>query len=269
MWKLKVGEVRGSRATLDGADGRAWRDRVVLVCMCTRDERDNDIVPELSRRSQLERRESTRAALLDAAIDVLIKHGRVNLTTDAVVRRAGVTRGAHAHYFDSKADLLVQALDRLLDKIADDATRTLSSLPDGAMESYEILLDHLWAIHRGPLFTAAIELHVAARTDSDLRGHVQRFDRELTMRLLVEGAKIVPALIALPNFESVFATAMAAIRGVALLGFTASPATVDRTWAGVRSELIRAAQITSDGTASSIGRTARIAISDKTGIHRA
>lgn len=200
-------------------------------------------MPEPSRRSQLQRREATRAALLDAAIDVLIERGHANLTTEAIVHRAGVTRGAHAHYFDSRADLLVQALDRLLDKLADDAADTRPPLPAESLEGYGVLLDHLWAVHRGPLFTAAIELHVAARTDVDLRDHVRRFDRELTMRLLLEGAKSIPALVAAPDFESVFITAMAAIRGAALLGFTASPATVERTWISVRSELISAAHV--------------------------
>lgn len=199
-------------------------------------------MPELSRRSQLQRREATRAALLDAAIDVLIECGHANLTTEAIVHRAGVTRGAHAHYFDSKADLLVQALDRLLDKIADNTARASTPLPEGTIEAYGALLDQLWDIHRGPLFTATIELHVAARTDTNLREHVRRFDRELTMRLLVEGIKTTPTLAALPEFESVFTTAMAAMRGAALFCFTAKPATVNRTWISIRAQLMQAAR---------------------------
>lgn len=206
-------------------------------------------VPKPSRRTQLERREATRNALLDAAVAVLVERGHANLTTEAIVHRAGVTRGAHAHYFESKPDLLVQALDRLLDKIAEDA-RTRSPSPAETPElDYEQLLDHLWSIHRGPLFTAAIELHVAARTDQDLRRHVRRFDRELTRRLLADSSEAVPAILSRPEYESAFVTAMAAMRGVALLGFTASPATVDRTWSAVRSELVQAAP---SGTAPTV-----------------
>ena len=70
-----------------------------------------------ARRTQAERRAATRKALLDATIDVLVDRGYAGLTTTLVCERAGVTRGAQAHYFATKADLVVQALSHLTDAL--------------------------------------------------------------------------------------------------------------------------------------------------------
>lgn len=194
------------------------------------------------RRSQEERRETTRNAILDATIFMLVKHGYANLTTESVVRHAGVTRGAHAHYFSSKADLLVQALDRLATQMRAEAEQTLSPVGGNDSAGYEAILDRLWEVHRGALFTAATELHVAARTDKELRVHLQRFDRDIAAHIVVLTIRYLPNLVVNPNFEQAMTTVLAAMRGVALLGFTASAKTVDRVWEQVRGELIRAGE---------------------------
>lgn len=195
------------------------------------------------RRSQAERREATRNAILDATISSLVNHGYANLTTEAIVRKAGVTRGAHAHYFSSKADLLVQALDRLAGQIRTEAAKSLQPIKGNDSVGYQDLLDRLWDVHRGPLFTAAIELHVAARTDPELRTHLQRFDREISAHLIVAALRFVPQFVVKPAFEPGMTVVLAAMRGVALLGFTASDKAVNRVWMQVRDELVRAADL--------------------------
>ncbi|MFX0578904.1 TetR/AcrR family transcriptional regulator [Nocardia nepalensis] len=195
------------------------------------------------RRSQAERRAATRAALLEATVDSLVKYGYANLTTGAIVKAAGVTRGAHAHYFTSKADLMVQALDYLAEQISVDVEKTISPVVSTSIDDYEALIDRLWEIHQGPLFTAALELWVASRTDPELQTHLRRFNRELMAHLALLAARYVPTLVAIPNFQEKFVTAMAAMRGIAMLTFSASPTTVERTWAAVRSELIEAGRV--------------------------
>lgn len=193
-----------------------------------------------SRRTQAERRASTRAALLDATIQSLVKYGYARLTTNDIVRRAGVTRGAQAHHFTSKADLMVQALDYLTEKLLSEAEKTISPLLQQGAESYELLLDRLWELHRGPLFTAAMELWVAARTDAELRTHLRRFWRELAANLYLLAARYLPAVAASDRFADSVGTALAAMRGAAMLGFTADEETVDHAWSVVRRELLQA-----------------------------
>jgi AcrR family transcriptional regulator len=120
------------------------------------------------RRTQAERRESTQRAILDATIAGLTKVGYAQLSTNKVVRKAGVSRGALVHHFPTKADLAVAALDRwLTDRLVEfDATFAVLR-PEERRD--DVAIDVLWEMFEGPTFAAWIELVVAARTDDRLR----------------------------------------------------------------------------------------------------
>jgi TetR/AcrR family transcriptional regulator, transcriptional repressor for nem operon len=54
----------------------------------------------------------TRERILDAAQELILDHGFGSTTVDAVVNRAGITKGAFFHHFASKADLARSLVDR-------------------------------------------------------------------------------------------------------------------------------------------------------------
>ncbi|NLT06531.1 MAG: TetR/AcrR family transcriptional regulator [Solirubrobacterales bacterium] len=56
-------------------------------------------------RTQDQRREATTRALLDAARALFARDGYATTSLDAVVARAGVTKGALYHHFDGKREL--------------------------------------------------------------------------------------------------------------------------------------------------------------------
>ena len=58
-----------------------------------------------TRRTQADRRAATRAALLGAARELFGEKGFAGAGREEIVRRAGVTRGAMYHHFESKEDL--------------------------------------------------------------------------------------------------------------------------------------------------------------------
>jgi TetR/AcrR family transcriptional repressor of nem operon len=62
--------------------------------------------------------EKTRERILDAAQALILDHGYGATTVDAVVTRAGITKGAFFHHFGSKADLARALVERyaLLDR---------------------------------------------------------------------------------------------------------------------------------------------------------
>jgi TetR/AcrR family transcriptional repressor of nem operon len=62
--------------------------------------------------------EKTRERILDAAQALILDHGYGATTVDAVVNRAGITKGAFFHHFGSKSDLARALVERyaLLDK---------------------------------------------------------------------------------------------------------------------------------------------------------
>lgn len=80
-------------------------------------------------RTQQQRREETRRALLDATVESLIEVGFARTTTLEVQRRAAVSRGALLHHFPSKAELLVAAVDHLAEKRAAEMKQFASQLP--------------------------------------------------------------------------------------------------------------------------------------------
>ncbi len=113
-----------------------------------------------ARRSQAQRRAATRAALLDATLDSLVELGYARTTTQGIAARAGLSRGAQLHHFPTKELLVVAAVEHLALKrdVEIRATRDRA-------HALELLADTF----TGPLFLAALELWVAARTDPALR----------------------------------------------------------------------------------------------------
>src|SRR3954451_12030550 len=112
---------------------------------------------QVVRRTQAERRASTRAALLQATIDCLIELGYAGTTTNEVQQRAGVSRGALTHHFASKAELLLAAMDLLYDELSASVRAAIVDLPDGPAR-IRPAIELIWERYYGPLFMAAIEL---------------------------------------------------------------------------------------------------------------
>ena len=69
--------------------------------------------PPPARRTQQERRDSTRTRLLEATVECLVELGYARTTTLAVAQRAEVSQGALFKHFPTKAALLGAAVERL------------------------------------------------------------------------------------------------------------------------------------------------------------
>ena len=120
------------------------------------------------RRTQAERTEETRAALLAATIDLLGEVGYGALTTREVAQRAGVSRGAQTHHFPTKADLVAAAIEHLFVEQASRFRSTFEAVPP-EQRDLGAAVGMLWEIVRGPSYAPVLELVVAARTDEHLR----------------------------------------------------------------------------------------------------
>lgn len=68
---------------------------------------------KVNRRTQAERTAATRAALVEAGRELFGEHGYADVGTQAIVERAGVTRGALYHQFDDKKGLFTAVFDEL------------------------------------------------------------------------------------------------------------------------------------------------------------
>lgn len=169
------------------------------------------------RRTQAERRQSTRAALLDATIDCLVDYGYADATTNRIVERAGVSRGAQVHHFPTKAELVAEAVRRLAERRAAEFRAKAASLPEGPGRVGSAL-DLLWEVHSGPLFQAALELWVAARTDKALRKALTDVEREIQLGLVEMAVGLFGAERAgEPGFEDSVRTALSTMQGAAMV----------------------------------------------------
>lgn len=121
-----------------------------------------------SRTPNAERSLTTRTRLMEATVECLAELGWSGTTTTVVAERAGVSRGAQLHHYPTKAVLVVAAIEHLATLRRDEMRRATAGLPDGANRTAAVL-ELLAAHHIGPLFTAALEVWVAARTDAALR----------------------------------------------------------------------------------------------------
>ncbi|HET7683102.1 MAG TPA: TetR/AcrR family transcriptional regulator [Marmoricola sp.] len=130
---------------------------------------------------QEERSRAMRRRLLEACVECLVEHGWSGTSTTMVSQRAGVSRGAQLHHFPTKNDLVVAAVEHLSERRGDELRAASAALPTGTRRSRAVL--EMFADHfTGAVFTAALELWVAARTDPQLHAAVapleQRVGRE-------------------------------------------------------------------------------------------
>ena len=130
------------------------------------------------RRTQEERSAETRGRLLDATIECLIDRGYARTTTTQVAERAGVSRGAQLHHFPTKGALVIEAVARLAQRRAEELRSEIEAQPPGH-DGLERVFEAMWSSFAGPLFYAAMELWIAARTDPELHKSLYEFERQV------------------------------------------------------------------------------------------
>ena len=136
---------------------------------------------------QEERSRAMRARLMDATIECLVERGFGGTSTTLISERAGVSRGAQLHHFPTKNALVVAAVGHLTEVRGAELAAAAAKVPAAhrTRDVLRMLGDHF----ASPVFTAALELWVAARTDPALLEAVQplelRVGRE-THRMTVD-----------------------------------------------------------------------------------
>jgi AcrR family transcriptional regulator len=168
------------------------------------------------RRSQAERSAATREALLDAAISCLIEDGYASTTTTAVAVRAGVSRGAHLHHFQTRTALVAAAVEQLARRWLGELREATRGLPEGPDRTLAGL-DLLWAHYASPLYQGAMDLWTDARSDDELREALVAVERMLDRETLELAHVLFPSLADDDDFEALLALAVATVRGLAVL----------------------------------------------------
>ena len=127
----------------------------------------------VSSRTQEERSRDMRALLIEATLDCLQAQGFHGASLSVILGRAGVSRGAWAHHFSSKQDLIAAAAEVMMADAAA-AARAVTATLDGHEDRFAALVEQVWqrfyqGRHRDVLF----ELVVACRTDRELAARLR------------------------------------------------------------------------------------------------
>jgi AcrR family transcriptional regulator len=169
------------------------------------------------RRTQAERRASTRALLVRATVDCLVELGYARTTTQEVQSRAGVSRGALTHHFTTKADLVLAAMDHLYGEFSESVRTAAAELPDDPAARIRLGIELIWERFHGPLFIASMELWTAARTDPELRAALLPHERRLGAQLRELSVEVFGEPVARhPASEAVYQVLLTSMRGQAL-----------------------------------------------------
>ena len=170
-----------------------------------------------ARRTQAERRASTRSALVRATVECLVEFGYARTTTQEVQTRAGVSRGALTHQFTTKAELVVAAVDHLYEGFSESVRKAAASLPADPGMRVRLGIELVWERFHGPLFVAAMELWGAARTDAELRAALLPHEQRLGQQLRGLAAEVFgEPLTRHPSSEAAYQVLLTSMRGQAM-----------------------------------------------------
>lgn len=127
---------------------------------------ETKLTKPVERRSNAERSAETKERILEATLACLSEKGYAATSTNDVVKRAGVSRGALMHHFSSKSDLVAAAAVYLVRKryaAADEQSQALTGKQQSIRDKLEVRRRDYerW-------FPATIEFMVACRTDEAL-----------------------------------------------------------------------------------------------------
>jgi AcrR family transcriptional regulator len=165
---------------------------------------------------QQQRRDETRRALLDAAVDSLTELGFARTTTLEVQKRSGLSRGALLHHFPTKAELLAATIVHLGEMRGRELRHQALKLPRGRAR-IDAVIDLLWQSFTGPLFYVTMELRAAARTDAELRAALAVTERVLHERIVEQYTLLFGAEIAgRPKFTCAFDMTLQLMIGAAM-----------------------------------------------------
>ncbi len=191
------------------------------------------------RRTQEERSAAMRGRLLDATVDCLVKYGYAATTTTRVAQRAGVTRGALVHHFQSKSELLGESVRHLAFKQGQEILSELIALDrESDADFVSRCLEALWRMHQGSMFIATMELWIAARTDPELSAQMDQFEFIVMQQFSTLGQSVSRTDAELRLIRNITLTAMDAVRGILVNSMTAPQEIRDQRWARAKSMLL-------------------------------
>lgn len=174
------------------------------------------VPPTTPRRTQAERRAVTRSRILEATAQCLLERGYAATTVSEVQDRAGVARGTVQHHFPTRTHLLIAATTHVVDLRLEAFARDTAGISPDA-DRLAAVVDLSWRDISSPAFFTALELWVAARTDTELRESLVHEEQRVfaEMRRLYAEA-LGPAITADPRAATLVELTVDFLSGLSL-----------------------------------------------------
>lgn len=163
------------------------------------------------------RSESTRAQLIQAAIQVVRDKSYQGASVFEVAKAAGLTPGAFQHHFGTKAVLMMRVVDELLD--ANGSAAPGWPLPDEPLgERARQTLQLLWQrVYEPERFLVAWQVYMGCRADAQITQYIA--DKRLAQQqeLLLRFLGIFPELPDTADTRAFLDLLLSSLRGMGLV----------------------------------------------------
>jgi AcrR family transcriptional regulator len=199
------------------------------------------------RLTQQQRSAATREALIDATIECLMEVGYDRATTGEISERAGLSRGAHLHHFQTRATLVAAAVEVLAQRALDDLARAVKRLPHDERRP-AAALDMLWRLFNRRLFHVIVELSVHGRTDPELKAEFDPIKRMLGHESMPRWLRVAFAGSAEDHrLDDLISLIVASTRGLAVMKLLEPSREINERWEACRAQLLTLLQQAGEG----------------------
>ncbi|WP_319447250.1 MULTISPECIES: helix-turn-helix domain-containing protein [unclassified Mycobacterium] len=191
-----------------------------------------------TRRTQQQRVDAARRAIVDAALASLADRGYQATTFASVAAASGLSRGGLLHHFLNKTEMVAGVLAQAVAERLAEFDAQLATLKPGPKRLADAL-DMLYEVFHSVVFHAAVATHAGARHDQALMDRIipvfNATDVHIASRAeAMFGGKIAAS----PDIDMKLRFAVTALRGDALLEAVGDIRGDSRTWNYVRQRII-------------------------------
>jgi AcrR family transcriptional regulator len=137
--------------------------------------------PAKPRRRQVDRSETTRAALIRAAIQTVSERGYAGATAAGIAARAKVTRGALQHHFGTIQDLYLAVVRYVSQELVGEIEAEISA-HDSLDQRISAIAERYWQVYGGADYFALIEIWMGSRSNDEFRGQIEDLMKQITER---------------------------------------------------------------------------------------
>lgn len=131
------------------------------------------------RRRQVDRSETTRAALIRAAIDTVSERGYAGATAAGIAARAKVTRGALQHHFGTIQDLYLEVVRYVSQELVGEIEAEIPA-SDSLDQRIGAIAERYWQVYRGADYFALIEIWTGSRSNNEFRAQIEDLMKQIT-----------------------------------------------------------------------------------------